>query len=85
MIAARRPLEDMLGEIAGSLLPQLGDGQLRPVSLNIALPMEAQVANTGDGLRVIADVPRAHTRTDFDLPVGRIAISLAVIAAEDAA
>lgn len=80
MTNPRRSLEDMIEEVAGGLLPQLQGlqqgGGLRPVSLDLALPVEAQVVAAGGGLRVIADVPRLHTRTDFDLPVGKLTLSL---------
>lgn len=82
MTPARRPLEDVVSEIAGSLLPITEDSVVRPVSLDLSLPVEARVDPGPDGLRVIADLPRLHTRTDFDLPVTRLTVSLAAMAPE---
>ncbi|MFO6448854.1 hypothetical protein ACLBKU_17105 [Erythrobacter sp. NE805] len=81
MTAPRRSLEEMIGELAEGLLPQLGGGAVRPVSIDLTLPVEAGLEAQADaGLRVIADLPRTHTRTDFDLPVGRLTLSLGVAA-----
>lgn len=82
MSSARRPLEDMVSEIAGSILPLSRDSAVRPVTLDLALPIEARVDPGPDGLRVIADLPRLHTRTDFDLPVNRLTLTFAAIAPE---
>lgn len=79
MIAARRSLDEMIGELASGLLPQLDSAAVRPVSIDLALPVETRIETGGpDGLRVIADMPRTHTRTDFDLPVGRLTVRLGV-------
>ncbi len=82
MTGARRSLEDMIGELAEGLLLQLQDGSLRPTSIDVTLPVEARIeqrtAAEGAALTVIADAPRTHTRTDFDLPLGRITLSLGV-------
>ena len=77
MISTRRPLEDMIAEIAGSILPLARESAVRPVSLDIALPVETRVDRGPEGLRVIADLPRLHTRTHFDPPVARLTVSLA--------
>lgn len=81
MTAARRPLEDMVSEIAESILPLTQDSIVRPVSLDLSLPVEARVDRGPDGLRVIADLPRLHTRTHFDPPVAELTVSLATIQA----
>jgi hypothetical protein len=77
MIPARRPLEDMIGELAEGLLSLKFGGPVRPTGIRFALPVEARF----DGGQVIADVPRLHTRTDFDLPLGRLTLTLAEIPA----
>lgn len=83
MIAQRRSLEDTIGDLAIGLLPQLEGGAVRPVSIDLSLPVETRVeADAAVGLRVIADMPRTHTRTDFDLPVGRLTVTLDVAAPE---
>ncbi|HEU4820933.1 MAG TPA: hypothetical protein VFS87_07225 [Qipengyuania sp.] len=82
MTSARRPLEDMVSEIAGSIVPIARESAVRPVSVDLALPVEARVDPGPDGLRVIADLPRLHTRTHFDLPIGRLTVRLAAMPAE---
>jgi len=84
MTPARRPLEDMVCEIAGSILPLTQTSAVRPVSLDLCLPVETRVEPGPKGLRVIADLPRLHTRTAFDLPVAHLTVSLAATAAERA-
>lgn len=80
MIPARRPLEDMVSEIGASILPLTQDVAMRPLSLDLSLPVEALVEPGPDGPRVVADLPRLHTRTDFDLPIARLTLSLAAMA-----
>jgi hypothetical protein len=72
----------MVCEIAGSILPLTRTSALRPISLDLRLPVETRVEPGPHGLRVIADLPRLHTRTAFDLPVAHLKVSLAAIAAE---
>jgi hypothetical protein len=82
MTGARRSLEDMIGELAEGLLPQLQGGTVRPTSIDLTLPVETRLeqrsADEGGALHVMTDMPRTHTRTDFDLPMGRITLSLGV-------
>lgn len=82
MIPARRPLEDVIGELAEGLLPLGQRGPVRPVDIELALPVEACVDRGPDGPMIIADVPRLHTRTDFDLPIGRLTVRLGEMPAE---
>ncbi len=82
MIPARRLLEDMVGDLASGLMPLGNDSPLRLTDIRLTLPVEARFTDTMQGARVIADVPRLHTRTDFDLPLGRLTMTLGEIPAE---
>lgn len=75
MIPARRLLEDMIGELADGLVMLGGDGPVRPTDIRLVLPVEARFEGRG----VVADVPRLHTRTAFDLPLGRLTLSLSEV------
>jgi hypothetical protein len=70
----RRPLEDMIGELVDGLatLP----GTLRLTNVELTLPVETRVLDGPSGLVVHADMPALRTRTDFDLPLGRLVLRL---------
>lgn len=70
----RRPLEDMIGELVDGLatLP----GTLRLTNVELTLPVETRVLGGPAGLVVHADMPTLRTRTDFDLPLGRLVLRL---------
>ena len=70
----RRPLEDMIGELVDGLatLP----ATLRLTSVELTLPVETRVLGGPSGLVVHADMPALRTRTDFDLPLGRLVLRL---------
>ena len=85
----RRPLEDMIGELVDGLaaLPaldsQVGDvTRLKLTDIELALPIETRVASGPSGLVVHADMPARRTRTDFDLPIGRLVLRLAATSTE---
>lgn len=84
MTVARRSLEDMIGDLAGSMigLPAADATGLRATSIELTLPVETRVMRGPGGLRVEADMPRTHTRTDFDLPVGRFVLRLESVPVE---
>jgi hypothetical protein len=52
---------------------------IRPVSIAVDLPMELRVVGT-DHLVIRADAPQRHTRTVFDRPLGRLAVTLVAAA-----
>lgn len=85
MTASRRPLEDMIGELAEGMLAlpatQARAG-LRTTGLELTLPVETRVTQGPSGLHIEADMPRTHTRTWFDLPVGRLSLTLAEVPVE---
>lgn len=72
-MTARRPLEDVLAELAAGLPLS---GAIRATSAELMLPVEARVVQGPDGLRVETDLPRTRTRTDFDLPISRLLVRL---------
>jgi hypothetical protein len=72
-MTARRLLEDLIGELAEGI-PVAGD--VHATAVEFSLPVETKLAPGRDGLRVHADLPRTRTRTDFDLPVSRLALNL---------
>lgn len=70
----RRPLEDMIGELVDGLatLP----ATLRLTNVELTLPVETRVLDGPSGPVVHADMPALRTRTDFDLPLGRLVLRL---------
>ncbi|HEY0414166.1 MAG TPA: hypothetical protein VGD66_13605 [Allosphingosinicella sp.] len=86
-VEPRRPLEDVIGELvdglAGVPTPVDRFGRvLRPTSVSFALPVETRVTAGPGGLVVHADMPSTRTRTDFDLPVGRLALTVDAVPTE---
>ena len=86
---SRRPLEDMIAELVAGLvdLPSdTGNGghPLRVMDVELSLPLETRVMGGPGGLVVHADMPARRTRTDFDLPLGRLVLRLAARPADDA-
>lgn len=78
--APRRPLGDMIAELSAGAHGIRGDGLraagIRTESIELSLPVETMIEQHAEGLVLIADVPRFHRRTDFDLPPGRLQITL---------
>jgi hypothetical protein len=74
-----RVLADLLTELVNGMLDATPrHAGLRPTRIELVLPVETRVAASGpDGLVVHADVPATRTRTPFDLPIGRLAVTLA--------
>jgi hypothetical protein len=70
----RRPLEDMIGELVDGLVTL--PGTLRLTNVELTLPVETRVLGGPSGLVVHADMPALRTRTDFDLPLGRLVLRL---------
>ena len=77
-----RPLEELIDDVASGMLAAGGveagtasRAGVRPVSIEVDLPMELRVVGT-DHLVVRADVPERHTRTVFDRPLGRLSLTL---------
>jgi hypothetical protein len=45
-------------------------------NVELTLPVETRVLDGPSGLVVHADMPALRTRTDFDLPLGRLVLRL---------
>jgi hypothetical protein len=80
----RRPLEDMISELVEGLftLPTSDIAGVRLSEVEVALPVETRVVGGPSGPVVHADMPSLRTRTDFDLPVGRLVVRLAALPME---
>lgn len=76
--APRRPLADVLVELADAVCDagDFGAALVRATSLELSLPIEADVEQSDGALQFIADVPRFRRRTDFDRPPGRLTVTL---------
>jgi hypothetical protein len=81
--AARRPLEELLTELASGLIGPADQARemmrltgVRPVSVEFELPVEASVGAAPHGCMVFVDVPQTRTRTPFDPPIHRLAVRL---------
>ncbi len=74
-MSSRRPLGEMLSEVASGALEALGNApNLRVQRIEVKLPVEMGLRRIGDEVQLIGDVPRLVTRTAFDLQPGRIEI-----------
>ena len=81
-----RPLEELIDDLATGLfaaggvepgtVPRAG---IRPVSIEVDLPMELRIVGT-DHPVIRADAPQRHTRTVFDRPLGRLSVTLVAAA-----
>jgi hypothetical protein len=77
----RRPLEDMITELVDGLADLPTEG-VRLTAVELALPVETRVVPGASGPTVHADMPALRTRTDFDLPLGRLLLRLATMPTE---
>lgn len=72
-----RPFGDTLTEIAGSLLSTTIKQQIvRATSVELSLPIEAKLRRSEQELLFCADVPSWRWRTEWDLPLGRLRLTL---------
>src|SRR5262249_33811721 len=78
----RRPLEDMICELVDGLASLPDTAGVRVTSIELSLPVEPRVLSGPSGPVVHADMPALRTRTEFDLPVGRLVLRLAAAATE---
>jgi hypothetical protein len=72
-----RPLNEMLNDVAGSLL-SLGaeQGMVRATSVELTLPIDVRLGRSHEGLIFCADVPAWRWRTDWDPPFGQLRLTL---------
>lgn len=74
-MSARRPLGDMLIEITTGTLDALASAPgMRIRRVEVTLPVELGVRRTGDGHDILGDLPRAVTRTAFDIKPCRLVV-----------
>ena len=71
----RRALADMLDEVADTIFDLGTPPGLRATALQVTLPIEVQMARTGEGPEFRAELPRFITRTAFDQPTDRLTVN----------
>jgi hypothetical protein len=72
-MSKRRPLGEMLVELASGTLEGLAVApDLRVQRMVVTLPVEIGFWQAGDRVELLADLPRAITRTAFDIDPGRL-------------
>lgn len=70
-------LADVVAAFGGSALP------LRARSIEVTLPIEADLEMRNSALAFIADMPRTVRRTDFDRPTSQLRLSLVAVPTEE--
>ncbi|MFL0355808.1 hypothetical protein ACI5KX_04955 [Erythrobacter sp. GH1-10] len=70
----RRPLAELLEEIASSALEGTAGAPIAVHGLEIDLPIELRLHSSDEGAALHGDVPLFLTRTPFDPPVSRLAV-----------
>jgi hypothetical protein len=74
-MTSRRPLGEMLIEVAASALDALSnEPNLRVRRIEITLPVEISLLKRNGEVQLIGDIPQSVTRTAFDTQPGRIKI-----------
>ena len=74
-MSTRRPLGDMLVEIAAGTLDALTTApDLRVRRIAVTLPVEVELRRVGDRTDLLGDLPRSVTRTAFDIEPGRLVV-----------
>ena len=72
-----RPLGEMLIDVAGSLLGINARQQIvRPIGVELTLPIEVRVKGSRGALVFCADVPAWRWRTEWDPPFGELRFTL---------
>lgn len=73
-MSARRPLGELLGDLADCLTAFPAGSGMQARSMSLDLPIDVRLISTADGLQLIGDVPLFLTRTDFDPAPARLAV-----------
>jgi hypothetical protein len=81
-MTARRPLGELLGELAGGAAAVAGGGAVYARSFSISVPIDLRLVATETGLQVIGDVPQFITRTAFDPEPARLSVEWHAIPSE---
>lgn len=72
---SRRPLGEVLGEVASGTLDAVrATPGVRVRQITVTLPVELGLHRSGDQVRLLGDLPRLVTRTDFDIHPDRVQI-----------
>ena len=70
----RRALSDMLVDVADGVLGMRAPDGLRATSMEVALPVEIEIAKTEGGPEFRAELLRFITRTSFDIVPSRMTV-----------
>jgi hypothetical protein len=81
----RRPLGELLGDLADAAHLMGGGGAVRARSLEMTLPIDVRLVTSATGTEVIGDVPLFVTRTAFDPEPARLAVTWHVVPADGGA
>lgn len=73
-MTARRPMGELLGELAQGFAGFGRGAGIQPRSLHLRLPIDLRLAAVEGGFEIIGDVPLFVTRTAFDPDPARIEI-----------
>lgn len=81
-MSARRPLGELLGELAQGFAGFGGGAGIQPRSLHLRLPIDLRLAAVEGGFAILGDVPLFVTRTAFDPDPARLEIDWQVVPLE---
>ncbi|WP_066812433.1 hypothetical protein [Sphingomonas asaccharolytica] len=81
-MTGRRPLGELLGELADVANLMGGGGTVRARSLEMTLPIDMRLISTADGAELLGDVPLFITRTAFDPDPARLAVTWHAVPAD---
>jgi hypothetical protein len=81
----RRPLGELLGDLADAAHLMGGGGAVRARSLEMTLPIDVRLVTSATGTEVIGDVPLFVTRTAFDPEPARLAVTWHAVPADGGA
>lgn len=81
-MTARRPLGELLGELAEGAAAVAGDGAVYVRSFSISLPIDLRLVATATGPQVVGDVPLFTTRTAFDPDPARLSVEWHAVPSE---
>lgn len=73
-MSARRPLGEMLTEVAADTLEAAAAGGIRVRRVEVSLPVEIALRHGAGGVDLLGELPRTLTRTPFDTRPGRLEI-----------
>ena len=73
-MTGRRALSDLLIDIADGVMGFAAPPGVRATALQVALPVDVEMARTAEGTEFRCEVPRFVTRTSFDKPPSRLTV-----------